>query len=185
MRSRFDSRSPEETRALARRLAVEAPRDELALLVLTGPLGAGKTVVAKGLAEGVGIDARAVTSPTFVIASEYEAARPFVHVDVYRLGSEAELEAAGLLDWLRPGALVAIEWGERFRDALPTDRVELRFEPAATPEARRLELEAFGAGARAWLDRVATAWSESRAPDAPGSPEGGSSGVPPRGRRSS
>jgi tRNA threonylcarbamoyladenosine biosynthesis protein TsaE len=122
----FSSPSPEDTRETARALA--AAVDERGLVVsLTGPLGAGKTVFAKGLAEGLGLDPAGVASPTFVIASEYPIAggRSFVHVDLYRVESRGELETAGFADWLDPGNVVAVEWGDRFPAALPADRLEI------------------------------------------------------------
>jgi tRNA threonylcarbamoyladenosine biosynthesis protein TsaE len=102
--------------------------DERGLVVsLVGPLGAGKTVFVKGLAQGLGIDPAAVTSPTFVISSEYPigAGRRLAHVDLYRVESRDELEAAGFADLLEPGSVVAVEWGDRFPEALPADRLEI------------------------------------------------------------
>jgi len=96
---------------------------------LAGPLGAGKTTFVKGLAAGLGLAADAVASPTFVIAHEHAlpggAARRLVHVDGYRLADEDELEAAGWSDWLVPGTLVVVEWGDRFPEALPADRLRV------------------------------------------------------------
>ena len=112
--------SPEATRAAAGALA-RAVGPEGLLIALIGPLGAGKTVFAKGLAEGLGIDPAVVASPTFVIASEYPVpdGRRLAHIDLYRVESAAELEAAGFLDWLEPGVLVAVEWADRLPEALP------------------------------------------------------------------
>ena len=117
---------------------------------LVGPLGAGKTEWVKGLAEGLGIEAKWVASPTFVIASEYPGARPLAHVDFYRLESEGELEAAGFLDLLDPGRVVAIEWADRFPGALPGDRIEVRIARGAEqPETERaIEAVAWGPIAR-------------------------------------
>ena len=79
-----------------------------------------------------------------------------VHADFYRIESEAELLGAGFLDWLEPGALVVAEWGDRFPDALPQDRLDLRIE--RTGEAgRRIEAAARGPAARAALARLAEA----------------------------
>ena len=82
----------------------------------------------KGLAEGLGLDPAQVASPTFVIACEY--ATPgglrLAHVDCLRVESEAELEAAGFLDLLVPGVVLAVEWSDRFPTALPADHLELR-----------------------------------------------------------
>jgi tRNA threonylcarbamoyladenosine biosynthesis protein TsaE len=128
------------------------------VVALTGPLGAGKTAFVKGLAEGLGIDPAALASPSFVIASEY--ARPgggrLAHVDLYRVRSEAELEAAGFLDLLAPGTLLAVEWAERLPQALPADRLELRIERPAAPAAelaRVLHARATGEASRAALAR--------------------------------
>lgn len=112
---------------------------------LTGPLGAGKTEWVKGLAAGLGIAPELVASPTFVIASEYPGRRRLVHADFYRLESEGELEAAGFLDWLEPGRVVAIEWADRFVRALPADHIEVRLSrDPATPDEREIEFRAGG-----------------------------------------
>ncbi len=148
---RFRSRSSAETRDAARRLgaAIEAVAETRTIgcvVGLTGPLGAGKTEWVRGLAEGLGIDTRLVTSPTFVIASEYSGARPLAHVDFYRLSSEAELEATGFVDLLDPGRVVAIEWSDRFPGALPGDRIEVRIARDADEpgNAREVETAALG-----------------------------------------
>jgi tRNA threonylcarbamoyl adenosine modification protein YjeE len=116
-------------------------------VVLSGPLGAGKTLFAKGLAEAFGVAPEEVTSPTFAICSEYDLAdgRRLAHLDGYRLKSTAELESAGFLDLLVAGTIVLIEWGERFRDALPADRLEIEISrPEETPTQRCLDAVACG-----------------------------------------
>ncbi len=139
------------------------------MLVLSGPLGAGKTAFAKGLARGLGLDPADVTSPTFAICSEYALAdgRRLAHLDAYRLGSVAELESAGFLDLLAAGTVVMIEWGERFRDALPTDRLEIEFSrPDETPTCRRLNAVASGPTAARALARWQADLLRERAPGA-------------------
>ncbi len=149
---RFHSRSPDATQAAAGLLAASLPREGL-LVALSGPLGAGKTLFAKGLAQGLGVAPEEVTSPTFAICSEYEIAdgRRIAHLDGYRLGSTAELECAGFLDLLVAGTIVLIEWGESFREALPADRLEIKISrPDEPPTHRRLDAVACGpAAARA------------------------------------
>jgi tRNA threonylcarbamoyladenosine biosynthesis protein TsaE len=150
---RLLSPTPETTEALGAALAA-ALDDAGAVVVLSGPLGAGKTRFVKGLASGLGIPASRVQSPTFVIAQELP--RPgggvLVHVDCYRVGSEAELLSAGLLDWLAPGALVVAEWGERVPEAWPDARLEIGI--SREGDARTLEARARGgAGPRALLER--------------------------------
>jgi tRNA A37 threonylcarbamoyladenosine biosynthesis protein TsaE len=76
-----------------------------------------------------------------------------VHVDCYRIGSEAELESAGLLDWLAPNALVAVEWPERVPAAWPGDRLEIQFARGADEDTREIEASAHGPDAAALLGR--------------------------------
>jgi tRNA threonylcarbamoyl adenosine modification protein YjeE len=113
-------------------------------------LGAGKTLFAKGLAQGLGMAPEEITSPTFAICSEYDLAdgRRLAHLDGYRLESIAELESAGFLDLLVTGTIILIEWGERFRDALPADRLEIEISrPGEVPTQRRLDAVACGSAA--------------------------------------
>jgi tRNA threonylcarbamoyladenosine biosynthesis protein TsaE len=163
---RFRSRSAEETRRAAAALgaaldAALAHAPGPLVLGLVGPLGAGKTEWVKGLAEGLGVDPKLVASPTFVIASEYPGRRWLAHVDLYRIESEAELEAAGFVDLLGPGRVVAVEWADRFPAALPADRIEVRItRPAEAPDEREIELRAAGSAAA----RALAEWARASRP---------------------
>jgi tRNA threonylcarbamoyladenosine biosynthesis protein TsaE len=158
----WHSRSPDETRSLARGLAAAFLREEAvvsfagAVVSLTGPLGAGKTEFAKGLAEGFGLDAGALASPTFIIASELPLAasgpRRLVHADWFRVGSLEELEAAGLDDWLGADAVLVVEWGDRFPEALGPGALDVRLEETA-PCERRVTASADSPEAAALLAR--------------------------------
>lgn len=149
---RWRSRSPEDSRRAAAALgaaidaALEKDGGGPVVVALIGPLGAGKTEWVKGLAEGLGVDSELVASPTFVIASEYPGRRRLAHVDLYRIESEAELEATGFLDLLAPGMVVAVEWADRFAGSLPADRIEVRIARpgAGAPDEREIELRATG-----------------------------------------
>jgi tRNA threonylcarbamoyladenosine biosynthesis protein TsaE len=103
--------SEDETRQVAARLAAAlAPG---AVILLSGELGAGKTVFVRGLADGLGIDPDAVTSPTFTLVHEYRGGRvPLVHVDLYRL-DRADLDDVGLDAELAASGVLAIEWADR------------------------------------------------------------------------
>jgi tRNA threonylcarbamoyladenosine biosynthesis protein TsaE len=168
------SPSPEASHEAGRRLAEAIGADGL-VIALAGPLGAGKTAFVKGLAAGLGLDPAKVASPTFVIACEYATRRGprLVHVDCLRVESEAELEAAGWLDWLVPGVVLAVEWAERFPQALPADRLELALAREPGPQAatrRALNAVAFGPVARAALLR----WQDAlRRPPALAAPAAG------------
>jgi len=154
------SRSPAETRALARGLAAALGAEGL-VVSLIGPLGAGKTEFAKGLAEGLGLAAAALASPTFTIAQDLPlparsgGPRRLVHADCFRLSDPEELDAAGLSDWLAPGTVLLAEWGDRFPDALGPERLEVRIAEVADGE-REIAAEARGAGA----ERVLARWRE-------------------------
>lgn len=169
---RFRSRSAEDSRRAAAALgaAIDAVQaagagSEPVVVALIGPLGAGKTEWVKGLAAGLGVDAALVASPTFVIASEYPGRRRLAHVDLYRIESEAELEATGFVDLLAPGAVVAVEWADRFPAALPADRIEVQLvRAAAAADEREIELRA--TGPIAW--KVIGEWTRERTRQATG-----------------
>lgn len=118
--------SEEETLALGRRLAAELRRPSVVLLI--GNLGAGKTTLAKGIVEGLGVaPADEVSSPTYTLIHEYGAG--VFHIDLYRLETAREAGAIGLDEIFdRDDAIVLIEWGERFPELMPPDRVEIRLE---------------------------------------------------------
>lgn len=126
------------------------------VIALVGPLGAGKTDWVKGLAEGLGIDSRSVASPTFVIASEYSGRHGLAHVDLYRLESGAELEEVGFRDLLTAGAIVAVEWADRFPALLPTDHIEVTIRRARCGAADDREIEIRATGPE--TEQVVRAW---------------------------
>lgn len=127
--------SEAETRETGRRLAGVLRGGEV--LSLEGPLGAGKTTFVKGLAEGLGCHSSEVSSPTFTLVHEYPGGRfPFVHIDLYRLESSEELAALGFDDLLAGTTIAAIEWGDKFSEALPPGA--LRFAFSMDGEARKI-----------------------------------------------
>ena len=144
---RFPSPSPDATRTAARLLADAIDARGL-LVALIGPLGAGKTLFVQALAEGLGVDPDRVSSPTFVIASEYTTpgGRLLAHVDLYRVANRDELDATGFTDLLVPGAVVAVEWADRIPDALSADRLEIRLERPEPADATRRALNAVALG---------------------------------------
>lgn len=139
--------SVEQTMALGRALGRHVEPGDL--IALVGELGVGKTQLVRGLAEGMGIDPRAVASPTFVMVVEHEPqgdGPTLVHIDAYRLESLDELESVG---WeingesLRRDGVIALEWADRLDGALGEDllRVELVHEGE---HSRSVTVEAMG-----------------------------------------
>ena len=121
----FESRSPEDTLAIARALGeVLEPGDVVAL---TGDLGAGKTLFCKGVGEALGVPPDRIVSPSFVIATEHRGRLPFTHVDVYRLGSVREAEEIGLPETLSGETVCVVEWAEKVTELLPKDCVRVTF----------------------------------------------------------
>ncbi|MBM3674669.1 MAG: tRNA (adenosine(37)-N6)-threonylcarbamoyltransferase complex ATPase subunit type 1 TsaE [Actinobacteria bacterium] len=126
------TRGERETRALGEAIgALAAPGD---VIVLAGDLGAGKTVVAKGIAAGLGVT-EPVVSPTFTIVREYEGRCPVRHLDVYRLDSLQELMEIGLDELIDDRGVTLVEWGDAVGALLPADRLEVRLEVLPPEEA--------------------------------------------------
>ena len=99
-----------------------------ASVCLTGPLGAGKTVLVAGLCRGLG--ARdAVTSPTFILMESFAGRLPIVHIDLYRLEHEREIEDIGVFDLLGGDTVVIAEWGERSPSFYAAADIDIRIEP--------------------------------------------------------
>jgi len=138
----YITRSAEETVALGRALAHELKRARM--VVLRGDLGAGKTTLVKGIAEGLQVASQEdVTSPTFTLIHEFRG--PDVnlfHVDLYRIDTARELDTLGLDELFADGNnLVVLEWGEKFPRFLKERDVEISIEPL-TDQGRKITVKA-------------------------------------------
>ena len=136
-----------DTRALGAELApLLRPGD---LVVLVGPLGAGKTALTQGIGEALGVG-EPVTSPTFVIARVHRGGRlPLVHVDAYRLGGVADVDDLDL-DASTDASVTVVEWGQGLVEQLADEHLEVRLD-RREDDVRTAELVPHGAG---WAQRL-------------------------------
>ena len=134
---KFKTDSEEQTVSLGALLATMLPARAVVLLI--GNLGAGKTTLAKGILKGLGVaDPDEVTSPTYTLIHEYGPGPKAYHIDLYRLDEPRQVEGLGLDEIFDRDAVVLIEWGERFPDLIPADRIEIRLTPTSD-EGREIE----------------------------------------------
>ena len=150
MRDQVQVATAEEMRALGRRLAAGLRAGDL--LVLGGPLGAGKTTLVQGIGDGLGVRGP-ITSPTFVIARVHPSLRggpALVHADAYRLGGAAEIDDLDL-DSGTASSVTVVEWGEGLAEGLSDDRLVISIELSGAARTVRI----CGVGPR-WAGAVLT-----------------------------
>ena len=135
------SHSEEETIGLGKKLA--SMFKEPNLVVLSGELGAGKTVFVKGLAEGLGLKSEKVQSPTFSVVHEYRGEKNLFHFDLYRISSTNELREIGWDDYIEREGLVVVEWGEKAEGMLPRKYYKVDFKIMGENE-REISIELAG-----------------------------------------
>ncbi|HTJ86152.1 MAG TPA: tRNA (adenosine(37)-N6)-threonylcarbamoyltransferase complex ATPase subunit type 1 TsaE [Terriglobales bacterium] len=136
MTREFTTKSAEETIALGRELAsLLAPPK---IVLLRGNLGAGKTTIVKGIAQGFkAAEEEDVTSPTFTLIHEYRGPKATLyHIDLYRIDTQRELETLGLDDMMTPDSVLLIEWGEKFARFEEERDVEIAIDRVAENERR-------------------------------------------------
>jgi tRNA threonylcarbamoyladenosine biosynthesis protein TsaE len=134
--TRLSTASAEETIELGRRLGRALGPGSV--VSLEGPLGAGKTTLAKGIAEALGIG-EPITSPTFTLISSYQGSVALHHVDLYRLRDHAEVEDLGLEELFAGDSVTLVEWGEKAAGLLPPQVITVRL--AIHGDARTLTIE--------------------------------------------
>ena len=134
----IESACAEDTHELGRLLGKNArPGD---IFLLTGDLGAGKTTLTQGILWGMGSDDY-VRSPTFVLATEYDASVPLHHVDLYRIDGVDEMDELGLDELVEDGGVVVVEWAEKAAELFPAGRLQVNIE-RLSGDSRRLTLTA-------------------------------------------
>ena len=120
---KYLSHSEDETQKIGYEVAEKIKKGDV--ISLTGSLGAGKTVFAKGFAKQLGIG-EAIVSPTFTLVQEYDGRVKMYHLDLYRLSGEDEFESMGGEDFLYSDGVTLIEWSEKIESMLPDDTIYVR-----------------------------------------------------------
>jgi len=148
----IDVQSLAETQTLGRRLGAHLFPG--AVIALIGPLGAGKTLLARAIAVGLDIaNPAVVNSPTFVLIQEYTARLPIYHFDAYRLKSEAEFADLGVHEYFEGNGVCLVEWADKVPTTLPRERLEIRI-TITGEQSRHIELTALGARYEALAARL-------------------------------
>jgi tRNA threonylcarbamoyladenosine biosynthesis protein TsaE len=122
------------------------------IITLSGTLGAGKTALTQAIGRGLGVDSRIyITSPTFSLLHEYQARIPLYHMDLYRLGSEEEIESLGFPEYFYGQGLTVIEWPERLGSLMPVEKLHIEL-VISGETSRTAQLKAHG---ELWQKKVA------------------------------
>lgn len=129
---KYTTKTEKQTFNLGKKFAKSLKGGEV--IALTGELGAGKTILAKGLAEGLGIK-KIVTSPTFILMNVYKLKtrnlklKTLIHIDCYRLNNTKDLENIGATEYFRdPNTVVVVEWAEKIKKILPKNTLHISIE---------------------------------------------------------
>jgi tRNA threonylcarbamoyladenosine biosynthesis protein TsaE len=137
------SNHPEETRCLGRVIGELVHGGEI--ICLEGDLGAGKTLLAQGIAEGLAVDGY-VSSPTFTIVCEYEGRLPLYHMDLYRLDDPEMLADIGFEEYLTSDGVTVIEWAGKAGPLFPTEYLLIQIDQAIADEAEKRNFSVIGVG---------------------------------------
>jgi len=149
----FDSRSEADTEALGAALA-DALEPGI-VVSLVGDLGAGKTRLVQAVGRRLGVDERAVSSPTFVLHQEYSGTQQLHHFDAYRLRDSDEFLEIGGPELIESQAVSFIEWGDRLADVLPRDVLRIEIDVTG-PNERRMKFTGSGPRSSAVIARLAS-----------------------------
>lgn len=141
-------KTPGETRAFGVGLAKLLQAGDV--ILLSGKLGAGKTLLVQGIAEGLGVEEQ-VTSPTFVLVSEYAGRIPLRHADFYRLDNVGEILALGIDELFDEESVTVIEWGEALGDNVRGPYLHMELDYSADGESRSIRISGSGS---AWENRI-------------------------------
>ncbi|MCQ2470892.1 MAG: tRNA (adenosine(37)-N6)-threonylcarbamoyltransferase complex ATPase subunit type 1 TsaE [Clostridia bacterium] len=136
---KFVTNSAEETRQLGIKIGEKLKSGDV--VAMFGSMGMGKTAFTHGLAEGLGIDQKQVSSPTFALVHEYNGKHTLYHFDMYRIESWDDLYSTGFFDYLDYGGILAVEWSENIENALPEDSIRIHFEKGESEFQRIITID--------------------------------------------
>ena len=157
MLKHFTSKSTTETIKLGQKIGKSLHKGDV--VALCGQLGSGKTVLVKGVAEGLGVsNYNYVNSPTFVILKEYRARVPLYHFDVYRLNDICEFSTVGYGEYFYGNGVSVIEWADKIKEALPKEHLMINIEIVSENE-RKINIKAYGKWYETLLKRCITAFA--------------------------
>ena len=124
----FLSNSPVATSALGKKMGDNLKAGSI--IALIGELGCGKTLLTRGICDGLDVPLRQVNSPTFILVNEYRGRLPVFHMDLYQLGTESDGIELGIIDYLSraESGIMIIEWAEKILSLLPDDLLNVNFE---------------------------------------------------------
>jgi tRNA threonylcarbamoyladenosine biosynthesis protein TsaE len=149
---------PDDTKALGVYLGRYARQGDF--IACCGPLGAGKTTLIQGLAQGLEVaNAEYVRSPTFALVHEYRGKFPLYHFDFYRLSHCSESLDIGFMDYLDSQGVVIVEWADRFPQLLPPDRLDINMQILPS-DSRFIRLVAYGTAYIRFLDLICEAHAQ-------------------------
>lgn len=134
---KYMTRSAIDTEELGKNLGYTLTKGDV--ISLRGSLGAGKTVLAKGIAKALDID-EAIVSPTFTLVQEYDGKMKMYHLDLYRLSGEDEFESMGGEEFLYPEGITLVEWSEKIESMLPDNTIYINI-AINNDETRTIEIK--------------------------------------------
>ncbi|MCQ2483709.1 MAG: tRNA (adenosine(37)-N6)-threonylcarbamoyltransferase complex ATPase subunit type 1 TsaE [Clostridia bacterium] len=135
----FQSHSVADTVELGKKLGEKLRKGDV--VAYFGPMGMGKTAFTHGLAEGLGIDEKNVSSPTFALVHEYRGEKnTLYHFDMYRISGWDDLYSTGFFDYLDNNEILAVEWSENIENALPDNCIRIYFSHGENENDRTIEI---------------------------------------------
>ena len=135
----FFSKNVFDTVELGEKLGSQLKKGDV--VAYFGPMGMGKTAFTRGLAKGLGIDEKCVSSPTFALVHEYRGEfSTLYHFDMYRISTWDDLFSTGYFDYLDASEILAVEWSENIENALPDKCIKVIFSPGNNENERKIEI---------------------------------------------